>query len=46
MMKLEIEVKCPLCKDQFATNSKIGEMEGCTICDDVFIIEESDVAIK
>lgn len=42
-MSKELLVSCPLCNDMFHTINKIGEMEGCTLCDDVFIIEESDV---
>lgn len=42
-MKKEIKVSCPECKDQFHTTSKINEMEACTICNEVFIIEESDI---
>lgn len=45
-MNTEIEVKCPQCKDQFPTTSTLGAMEVCTICEDVFIIEESDIVPK
>ncbi|MCK1999981.1 hypothetical protein MZM54_01110 [[Brevibacterium] frigoritolerans] len=39
----EIIVKCSICNDKFHTFAKVGEQECCTICDDVFIIEETDI---
>lgn len=39
----EIIVKCPDCIDKFHTFSKIGELEGCTKCNDVFIICDTDI---
>lgn len=45
-MNSEKLIKCPNCGDQFHTTANLGEMEGCTICDEAFIIEESDIIEK
>ncbi|QIA28658.1 hypothetical protein [Phage f2b1] len=42
-MTRSIIVKCSLCNDQWHTEAKLGEMEGCTKCDDVFMIHEEDI---
>lgn len=43
MGSVEIVVRCPDCGDEFHTFSTVGEGEVCTVCEDVFHIEESDV---
>lgn len=42
----ELLVKCSLCEDEFHTTNEIGGMEVCTVCDDVFYIQESDIVDK
>lgn len=44
-MKKEIQVKCPSCPNcgLFHTFSKLGDMETCTVCREVFIIHQEDI---